>query len=109
MPPAARPEFVDYLADVFAPLGTIEVSRLFGGWLFKADGRAFGVVLGGTLYYRPGPSLRPALEAAGSRPFSYRKRTGQVTISRFMSAPEEDLEDEDALRGWAMRVLAEAP
>jgi hypothetical protein len=24
-----------------------------------------------------------------------------------MSAPEDDLEDEDALRGWALRVLAE--
>jgi DNA transformation protein len=105
--PARRPEFVDYLADVFAPLGEIEVTRLFGGWAFKTGGRAFAFVSRSTLYFRPGPALRPELEAAGSRPFAYGKRTGQVIVTRFMSAPEQDLEDEDALRGWAMRVLAE--
>jgi DNA transformation protein len=80
---------------------------LFGGWAFKNGGRPFAFVIQGTLYYRAGPALRPALDAAGSRPFAYGKRTGQVIVTRFMSAPEEDLEDEDALRGWAARVLAD--
>ena len=103
-----RPGLIDYYADVFAPLGPVEVSRLFGGWSFRLDGRAFAFFVGDALYYRVvGPALRAEIEACGSRPFSYPKRSGRVMVTKFMSAPEDDLEDEDALRGWALRVLAE--
>jgi DNA transformation protein len=104
-----RPELVDYYADVFAPLGAVAVDRLFGGWRYQLEGRAFAFFVGGGLYFRVGPGLRAELEARGSQPFSYAKRSGRVMITRFVSAPDTDLEDEDALRGWALRVLAEEP
>jgi DNA transformation protein len=103
-----RPELVDYYADVFAPLGAVEVDRLFGGWRYRLNGRAFAFVVGGALHFRVGEALRAELEARGGKPFSYPKRSGRVMITRFVSAPEADLEDEDALRGWALRVLDEA-
>ena len=103
----SRPEQVDYYADVFAPLGDVAVDRLFGGWRYQLDGRAFAFFVGGALHFRVGPQLREVLEARGSRPFSYAKRNGRVMITRFMSAPDDDLEDEDALRAWALQVLAE--
>jgi len=102
-----RPELVDYYADVFAPLGAVAVDRLFGGWRYRLDGRAFAFFVGDALHFRVGEGLRAELEALGSRPFSYAKKGGRVTITRFVSAPEADLEDEDALRGWALRALAE--
>ena len=95
-------------ADVFAPLGAVAVDRLFGGWRYRLDGRAFAFFVGDALHFRAGEGLRAELEALGSRPFSYAKKGGRVTITRFVSAPEADLEDEDALRGWALRALAEA-
>jgi DNA transformation protein len=102
-----RPELADYYADVFAPLGAISVDRLFGGWRYRLDGQAFAFVVGDGLYFRVGDGLRAELESRGSQPFTYAKRNGRVTITRFVSAPEADLEDEDALRVWAIRVLAE--
>ena len=84
---------------MFAPLGDVAVDRLFGGWRYQLDGRAFAFFVGGALHFRVGPQLREVLEARGSRPFSYAKRNGRVMITRFMSAPDDDLEDEDALEG----------
>lgn len=104
----ARPEIVDWLEDVFAPLGRVSVGRLFGGWQFKADGRAFAVVLRDTLYFRVGPALQAALEAEGSAPFHYAKAGKTVTIARFMSAPEAAMDDEAVLIAWALRALAGA-
>ena len=86
--PKPHPELVDYYADVFAPLGPVEVGRLFGGWRYAIGGRAFAFLVAGALYYRvTDPALRTALEAGGSRPFSYGKKGGQVTVTKFMSAP----------------------
>lgn len=103
-----RPELVDWLEDVFAPLGSISVGRLFGGWQFKAGGLAFATVIGEVLYFRAGPDLRAALEAEGSVPFRYAKAERTVTVARLMSAPEAAMDDEAALLDWAARALAGA-
>jgi DNA transformation protein len=64
------------------------------------------VVLGGTLYFRADAALRAEMAAAGSRPFAYAKATRTVTIGRFMSAPEADIDDPEALLAWARKALA---
>jgi DNA transformation protein len=102
----AKPEIVDWLEGVFAPLGAVDARRLFGGWQLAADGRPFAVVLDDALYFRVDAALRTELEGLGAQPFRYRKQGRTVTIGRFVSAPEADLDDEDALRGWALRALA---
>ena len=80
-------------------------SRLFGDWQLRSAGRPFAFVMRGTLYFRAEAPLRAELAAAGSRPFTYAKAKGTVTIARFMSAPETDMDDPEALLGWARRAL----
>ncbi len=104
----ARSEILDYYAELFEPLGYIEPRRLFGGWQLLADGRGFAFVIADTLYFRTDPPLRAALEAAGSRPFSYSRKDGREITTKMMSAPETDVDDPDALRSWALRALAVA-
>lgn len=103
-----RPEIVDWLNEVFAPLGPIALSRLFGGWQFKCHGLAFAVVLNDILYFRAGPALGAALAAEGAEPFRYAKAGKTVTVGRFMSAPDAAMDDEAALLAWAERALAGA-
>ena len=103
-----KPEVVDWLEEVFAPLGAIGSARLFGGWQLRADGRPFAVVLDGTLYFVADRTLAAELAAAGGRAFRYARRGGMVTIGRFLSAPEADMDDEAALVGWGLRALAAA-
>lgn len=105
----SRPEIVDWLAEVFAPLGTIDTPRLFGGWQLRADGHPFAVVLGGTLYFRAVGSAADDLRNTGARPFTYTKAGKTVTVGRFLSAPEDAIDDEDALRSCAIRSLAAEP
>ncbi len=102
----ARPEILDYYAELFEPLGAIEARRLFGGWQLLADGRGFAFVIADTLYFRTDPALRAALEGQGSRPFAYARKDGREITTKLMSAPEADVDDPDALRAWALRALA---
>jgi len=103
---ARKSELVEYLEEAFAPLGDVDAARLFGGWQLRCAGRPFAFVVKGSLYFRAEAALRAELAAAGSRPFSYAKASGPVTIGKFMSAPEADIDDPDALVGWARKALA---
>lgn len=103
-----RPGILDYYADLFEPLGTIDARRLFGGWQLLADGRGFAFVIGETLYFRTDPALRAALEAQGGHPFAYSRKDGREITTKLTSAPEADVDDADALRAWAVRALAVA-
>lgn len=102
----ARPEILDYYAELFEPLGHIAPRRLFGGWQLLAEGRGFAFVIGDTLYFRTDPALRAALEARGGRPFAYSRKDGREITTKLTSAPETDVDDPDALRAWAVKALA---
>ena len=102
----ARPGLLDYYAELFEPLGTIESRRLFGGWQLLADGRGFAFVIGDTLYFRTDPALRAALEGQGGRAFAYSRKDGREITTKLTSAPEADVDDPDALRAWAVKALA---
>jgi len=104
--PATKPEMVEYLEELFAPLGAVDAALLFGGWVLRSGGRAFAVILDGTLYFRVDAGLRERLAALGSRPFVYAKAGRTVTVGRFMSAPDADADDAGALLAWARRSLA---
>jgi DNA transformation protein len=62
----------------------------------------------GTLYFRADENLRRALGREGSKPFSYMKSGKQVLVSKYMSAPENAIDDMDLLRIWARRVIEHA-
>lgn len=102
----ARPEILDYYAELFEPLGAVEARRLFGGWQLLLDGRGFAFVISDVLYFRTDPPLRSELEGRGSRPFAYSRKDGREISTKLMSAPEADVDDPDALRAWAVRALA---
>lgn len=100
-----RPGILDYYAELFEPLGTVEARRLFGGWQLLLGGRGFAFVIDEILYFRTDPPLRAELEGQGSRPFAYSRKDGREITTKLMSAPESDVDDPDALRAWALRAL----
>lgn len=82
--------------------------RFFGGWQLLSEGRQFAIVMNGTLFFRVEAALKKELEETGSRPFSYTKSGEQVTVSKYMSAPDDTLDDLDLLRNWVRRVIETA-
>jgi DNA transformation protein len=101
-----QPEFVTFLLTELAGLGDVTARRFFGGWQLQANNTQFAIVMSGTLFFRVEGDLRKTLEEDGSRPFSYAKSGKQVSVSKYMSAPEGALDDLDFLKAWARRVIA---
>lgn len=105
---AVSPQFRDFVLDQLESLGPLETKRLFSGLSLRCAGQHFGAILkGGTLYLVADEALRGDLEAMGGEIFSYaRKASGKVIeVPRFVSVPEELLEDRDELLPLARRAL----
>lgn len=103
----ASSEFVQYIAESFAPLGTITVGQMFGGALLKCDGKQLGIVMGDILYFRVPARLQEKYESNGSRPFQYKKKAGMVTVKAYWSVPDGLLDTPTELVEWAKEILQE--
>ncbi|MBL4767510.1 MAG: TfoX/Sxy family protein [Rhodobacteraceae bacterium] len=102
----SQPEFVTFLHAELEGIADLMARRFFGGWQLRAGNAQFAIVMNGTLFFRVEGELRKILEEDGSRPFSYAESGKQVSVPKYMSAPEGALDDLDLLRAWVQRVIA---
>lgn len=103
--PARPPEFVTFLISELAEVGDFSASRFFGGWQLRAQGQQIAIVMGGTLFFIVKPALQIELKQSGSRPFSYSKSGKTIVVAKYMSAPEDVVDDLDLLRSWVRRLM----
>jgi DNA transformation protein len=101
-------ELAAHFADVLAPLGRVGIRRFFGGHSLQVGGTQFAMLLEGTLYLRADAPLAAELESLGASAFSYRTKRREVRVASYWSVPEAELDDEEALVGWARRALGVA-
>jgi DNA transformation protein len=92
------------LAEHLAPLGPVQIRRMFGGAGLFLDGLMFGLVSRGVLYLKADETTRPAHEAEACRPFSYSRKGAEATIASYWRAPERLLDEPDELAEWARRA-----
>jgi DNA transformation protein len=100
--------FIDFLADILAPLGPISVRRMFGGAGIYCDAIVFAFVDDDTLYLKTNEAGRAAFEAEGMGPFTYMTKDGPGMLLSYWRAPERLLEDPDEMVAWARAALAVA-
>jgi DNA transformation protein and related proteins len=98
----------DFLRDLFADFGSVEVRRLFGGAGLFADGVMFGLVSGGQIYLKADTESVPRFEAEGCGPFEYGTKTGKRAIASFRRLPDRLYDDTGELAQWARAALAVA-
>lgn len=98
---------IAWFCELLASLGVVRGRRMFGGWGLYAEGRMVALVAGGELFLKTAEADRPAFAAAGSAPFIYRSASREVAMS-YWKAPDEALDDPEAMRPWARRALAAA-
>ncbi len=101
-------EFVDYVMELFAPLGDAHSERFFGGLALKSSGALFAMIMDGTLYFAVDDALRPEYEKLGSRCFSYATKKGRVDVKRFFEAPVDAFDDQERLLVLAKSSVAAA-
>lgn len=100
-------EFVDYLHEVLAPFGPVQMRRMFGGYGVYHDGLMFAIVADDVLYLKTDEQTAPAFEAQGLRRFEYLKQGKPVRMS-FFEAPDGMFDDPDEAVRWARSAFEAA-
>ena len=100
------PEIVSHALELFAPLGTLRVKPMFGGWGFYADELFFALVAWDTLYLKADAQSQQDFEEAGSQPFRYTQPGGKEFTMGYWTAPDAALDSPAAMRPWARAALA---
>ena len=104
---APTPPFVIHCAELLAPLGTVRVKRMFGGWGLYADEVFVAIVGGDRLFLKTSADTRPAFEATGCEPFIYDIKTGSIAMS-YWSAPADAMDSATLMTPWARLALQAA-
>ena len=102
------------IRDAFAPFGTVDLRKMFGGTGIYRDKVMFALEANGELYLKAAPEDEAAFAAAGCRPFIYDGKvdpaTGAATPVKlgYWTVPDAAFDDADMLREWAGRAFATA-
>ncbi len=105
---AKRSEFVEYLLEQLAPLGTLRAKAMFGGWGIYCDERIFALVDKDQLYFKADAETIPDFTGKGLGPFTYPKKDGTLMSMAYYTAPADALEDQAELLQWARAALGVA-
>lgn len=87
------------IEELFAPVATVSVKRMFGGHGVYADDLFFAIETGGEVYLKADQHSAALFQEAGSRPFVYQGKNRPIAIS-YWSLPDQALEDGDELARW---------
>ena len=103
--------YADHCVELLSAHGVAHARRMFGGHGVYLEGLMVGLVAAEQLYLKTDAASRPHFEAAGGRPFVYRRgrdaAAGVATLG-YWTPPEEALDSPDAMRPWARLALEAA-
>lgn len=96
------PAFRDYVLAQLDDLGEVTSRAMFGGVGLYRRGLFFGIIAGGTLYFKVGEANRRDFERYGAEPFRpYPDRPS----TKYFAVPVEILENAQELATWARKSL----
>jgi DNA transformation protein and related proteins len=100
----------DFIAELFAPFGSVTVRRMFGGAGLFCEGLMFGLVFDGAIFLKVDDASAPDFEREGSVPFVYTRAKSSGRIGRhslsYWRLPERLYDDPEELVSWAERAFA---
>jgi DNA transformation protein len=96
-----RDPFKDFILDQLGALDKLRCRAMFGAHGLYLDGRFFGIVLKGRLYFKINAAERPEYEKRGMGPF---RPSAQQTLKSYYEVPPEVIEDQKLLAAWARRA-----
>ncbi len=105
-------DFHDFVRELFAGLGPVQIKRMFGGAGGYADGVMFLLLGDDTIYIKADDALKAELRDAGSGPFVWQPRSGprageKVDLGYWL-LPESALDDPEEAAAWGRKALAVA-
>jgi DNA transformation protein len=108
----AANSFHDFVRELFAGLGPVQIKRMFGGASGYADGLMFLLLADEAIYLKTDDALRVELREAGSGPFLWTPQSGprageKVEMSNWR-LPDSALDDPEEAAIWGRKALAVA-
>lgn len=97
----------EWLGEALDPLGVLRFKKMFGGVGVYLDSAFFALIAGGELWLKADAVNTPDFEARGCPLFTFEMK-GRTATMNYRRAPEECLDDADALRDWATLAVGAA-
>ena len=108
----AKDSFHDFVRELFAGLGPVQIKRMFGGAGGYADGLMFLLIADDAIYLKTDDALRAELREEGSEPFIWipdgGPRKGEHVEMGYWRLPDSALDDPDEAASWGRKALAVA-
>jgi DNA transformation protein len=95
----------EFLSELFAPFGAIDIRRMFGGLSLSADGLTFALVIRDAIYLKADDVTIDRFEAEGCAPFQYEAQGRLRTIKSFWRMPDRLYDDAEEASDWARLAL----
>jgi len=99
----------DFVRELFAGLGQIQVKRMFGGAGVYAEGRMFALLADDAIYLKADDALKRALTEEGSGPFLWAPasgpRAGEAIDMGYWRLPDAAMDDPELAAAWGRRAL----
>ena len=101
------PGFPDYVLELLAGFGRIEMKRMFGGATLSHKGISFAILDDDTFFLKADVALGTELKEQGSKPWHYSvKKDGTVRDIAYWSLPDTAADDPDEAVALARRSFA---
>jgi len=90
------PGFTDYVEELIAGFGKVEIRRMFGGAAIYRGGVGFGILDDDIFFIKADAAFGAELKKRGCRPWSYSvKKDGTVRDIAYWSLPDTAADDGD--------------
>ena len=100
-------DFIDYLSDVLAPLGSVRGKRMFGGIGIYIDNLFCAIIVNDYLYFKGDEDNEAQFIASKCPAFTYEKNGVDFSM-RYYRVPDEALDDANEMLRWARLGLEAA-
>lgn len=101
--------FQEYVKELFAGVGSVQIKRMFGGAGGYADGVMFLLLGNDTIHIKTDDALKAELREEGSGPFVFTPqngpRAGEKIDLGYWRLPDSALDDPDEAAIWGRKAL----
>lgn len=104
--------FHDFVRELFAGLGPVQVKRMFGGAGVYADGVMFALLANDVIHLKVDDVMKAELRVEGCGPFIWTPasgpRAGEQVEMGYWRMPDSALDEPDLAAEWARKALGVA-
>lgn len=98
------PGFSDYVEELIAGFGRVDIRRMFGGAAIYRNGIGFGILDDDVFFLKADPALGAELKRQGCKPWRYSvKKDGTVREIAYWSLPATAADDGEEASSLAKR------